>query len=667
VAEGNIFVSYRRSDAGGFAFSLHERLLEEFGPERVFMDVDTIAPGTDFGPAIRENLDRSDLLLAVIGRDWLQAGASGSRRIDDPGDWVRTEVATALARGIPVIPVLVGGASLPKAGELPEPLQELARRQSVDVRNASFRDDTERLVEAIERGLSGAPEPAPRRPWRAFTLLALVTCIMLLAAWTSLFNAAGIDDALDGLLLARFETFSPPPTSPSLVVVTASSRPGANGSLDEPPGPDWRRYHAALIEALSAAGARVIAFDVLFEGATSGTEEMARAIAHAARRGTTVVLASDSVEFQSGRPVPVVADALAGTPWGLVSGSPGRGHMPLAHRGPDGWSRMQPEPLVPSLALQAVAQFRRAAEGASAVVPVLGAGGDTIELRTEQGRVVEVIPVWDRHLSIPLGDGEDSLKPFPFHQVYESRGRPSALDFFKDSLVLVGVEDDGDVHSGTDGTKRYGVAYHALVINQLLEHRCVRRPTPPWQVVLAVLMAAFGWLLRSEAHPLLRHRLRLKVARRGEKAVTVSAGLVAATLLYLLGTLLAFRWFAVLLRVGYDLATLWAAYAALGIARRREGLIRIPLPASVLARASVLAFLTFAAHVFSPGVARADSAPLAQIVKVVVNGSVKDEPTATEARVVRAAEGSVVPAAATQLLLAGDELETGPGVSVEVL
>jgi tetratricopeptide (TPR) repeat protein/CHASE2 domain-containing sensor protein len=668
VAEGNIFVSYRRSDAGGFAFSLHERLLEEFGPERVFMDVDTIVPGTDFAPAIRENLERSDVLLAVIGRDWLQAGASGSRRIDDAADWVRIEVATALERKIPVIPVLVGGASLPRAGELPEPLKELSRRQSVDVRNASFRDDTDRLLEAIDRALSGAPEPPPRRPWHAFTLLALVTCFMVVAAWTGLFNAAGVDDALDALLLARFETFNPPATSPSLVVVTASNRPGENGSLDEPPGPGWRRYHAGLIEALSAAGARVIAFDVLFEGATSGTDELARAIFHAARRGTTVVLASDGVEFQGGRAVPVMADALADTPWGLVSGSPGRGHMPLARRGPDAWSRIRPEPLVPSLALQAVAQFRRTAERASAVVPTLGAGGDTIELRTEQGRVVEEIPVWDRHLSIPLGDGEDSLKPFPFHQVYESRAHPAALDFFKDSLVLVGIEDDDDFHANsTDGTKHYGVAYHALVINQLLERRCVRRPEPPAQIALIVLMAALAWLLRSDAHPLFRHRLRLKVPRRGERAVTVSTGLVVSTLLYLLGALLAFRWFAVLLRVGYDVPTLWAAYAAIGIARRRAGLIRVPVATSVLARASVVAILAFAAPALSPAVARADSAPLAQVVKIVVDGSVKDEATTTEARVIRAEEGTVVPAAATQLLLAGDELDTGTGVSVEIL
>src|SRR5262249_11292802 len=211
------------------------------------------------------------------------------------------------------------------------------------------------------------------------------------------------------------------------------------------------------------------------------------------------------------------------------------------HRGPAAWSRMQPAPPGPWLALQAVAQFRRATEGASAVAPALGAGGDTIELRTDQGRVIEKIPVWDRHLSIPLGDGEDSLKPFPFHQVYESRTRPAALDFFKDGLVLVGIEDEDDVHAnGTDGTKQFGVAYHALVISQLLERRYICRPALPWQAALAVLMAALAWLLRSDAHPLLRHRFRLKVARRGEKAVTVSTALVATTVLYLLGALLAF-------------------------------------------------------------------------------------------------------------------------------
>src|SRR5262249_50791423 len=175
--------------------------------------------------------------------------------------------------------------------------------------------------------------------------------------------------------------------------------------------------------------------------------------------------------------------------------------------------------------------------------------------------------------------------------------------------------------------------------SQLLERRYICRPALPWQAALAVLMAALAWLLRSDAHPLLRHRFRLKVARRGEKAVTVSTALVATTVLYLLGALLAFRWFDVLLRAGYDVPALWAAYAVLGIARRRVGLIRVPVPASVLARASVLVFLTFAASTLSPAVARADTPPLAQVVKIVVNGSGKDEPTTTGARVVRAADG----------------------------
>lgn len=672
VSEGSIFVSYRRSDAAGFAFSLHERLLEEFGSERLFMDVDTIDPGAAFGAAIRENLERCQLLLAVIGRDWLQAGANGSRRIDDPADWVRIEVSTALARKIPVIPVLVGGVTLPRAKDLPEPLKELSRRQSIEVRNASFRSDTDRLLDAIERGLSGSREAiVPRRTWRSAAAMGLLSCFMLLASWTTLFNAAGIDDALDGFFLARFQGFSRPASSPSLLVVTASDRHGGNGPLlPELPGPGWRKYHAALIDALSAAGARVIAFDILFEGASSGDAELARAITEAGERGTAVVLASDKVRFGGGRAIPAVVETLATAPWGLVSGSPERSRMPLARRGPESWWHLRPEPVVPSLALAAVAQFRRAEEGASAVVPSLGPRGDTVQLRTEAGRVVDEIPVLDKHLSIAVAARDAALKPFPFQQIYENRTNPRGLASFKDALVLVGVDERSDAYAAAPGAKQYGVEYHALAINQLLERRYVRRPTALLQAALILLMAALGWLHRSELHPLLRHRIPLSIRRRGEKTITVSSGLVASTVLYLFAALLAFRWWALLLRTSYDVVTLWAAYFAVGIARR-GGLFRVPV------RTSVLAFLVLAAHLLTPraaesqgpvsqGVARADPPPLAQVVKIVANGLVKNEASTAEAQVVKAGGGTVDPAAAGQLLAAGDELDTGPGVSVEI-
>jgi hypothetical protein len=106
-----IFLCYRRDDSGGYAGRLYDRLGQRFGHDNLFMDIDTIAPGLDFVEAIEKAVGTCDVLLAVIGRQWLTSTDSqGQRRLDNPEDFVRLEIVTALVRQIRVIPVLVGGA-----------------------------------------------------------------------------------------------------------------------------------------------------------------------------------------------------------------------------------------------------------------------------------------------------------------------------------------------------------------------------------------------------------------------------------------------------------------------------------------------------------------------------------------------------------------------------
>src|SRR5215467_13810316 len=115
-----IFLSYRRDDSGGYTGRLYDRLSQHFGRDNLFMDVDTIALGLDFVEVIQDAVGVCDVLLAVIGRQWLtSADARGYRRLDNPEDFVRIEIMAALARNIRVIPVLVGGASMPRSTELP--------------------------------------------------------------------------------------------------------------------------------------------------------------------------------------------------------------------------------------------------------------------------------------------------------------------------------------------------------------------------------------------------------------------------------------------------------------------------------------------------------------------------------------------------------------------
>jgi hypothetical protein len=143
-----LFLSYRRSDAGAWAGRLFDHLTARFESPQVFMDIEGGIPrGADFARNLTNALATCDVLLALMGPDWLLCtGADGQRRLDVPEDWVRNEVATALRRGIPVVPVLLGGARLPKETELPEELRRLVAYQAAEVRDARWRDDVGVLV-----------------------------------------------------------------------------------------------------------------------------------------------------------------------------------------------------------------------------------------------------------------------------------------------------------------------------------------------------------------------------------------------------------------------------------------------------------------------------------------------------------------------------------------
>lgn len=151
-ALGAIFISYRRNDSQGEAGRLFDDLVEHFGQDMVFMDVAGIEAGRDFRKAIDEKVAECGVLLVVIGPAWLTVqDEHEARRLDDPGDFVRIEVASALKRDIAVIPVLVHEAKMPRAAELPESLRELAYRNCIEVTHARWRSDVQLLIEALRR------------------------------------------------------------------------------------------------------------------------------------------------------------------------------------------------------------------------------------------------------------------------------------------------------------------------------------------------------------------------------------------------------------------------------------------------------------------------------------------------------------------------------------
>lgn len=150
----NVFITYRRSDSSSATGRIADRLQSYFGRDNIFYDITTIPLGVDFGTFISDQLDKTDIFLVVIGDNWLGVkDADGNRRIDNPGDWVRIEVAAALAReNIPVVPVMVGKASSPpRKEELPHDLSGLSARNSIVLRSDStFEGQIERLIEYID-------------------------------------------------------------------------------------------------------------------------------------------------------------------------------------------------------------------------------------------------------------------------------------------------------------------------------------------------------------------------------------------------------------------------------------------------------------------------------------------------------------------------------------
>ena len=193
---GKIFINYRRDDLIGMAGRLHDRLAQTFGRDRLFMDVDHIPVGADFVAHLNSQVAACEVVLVVIGRNWLRAkDKAGQRRLHQPDDFVAIEIAAALARDIRVIPVLVDGARMPKESELPDSLKPLARRQAVDVRHSHFGHDAEALVKrmrealgeevpvAREREALGDEKAGPGR-WRVRAAIgAAAVAVLLLIGW----------------------------------------------------------------------------------------------------------------------------------------------------------------------------------------------------------------------------------------------------------------------------------------------------------------------------------------------------------------------------------------------------------------------------------------------------------------------------------------------------
>lgn len=150
VSARRFFVSYRREDSSTIVGRLCDRLAQDVGADNIFKDIDSIPFGVDFVEYLDREVEKCTVLFAVIGPTWLTADAKGARRIDDPNDFVRIEIGSALRRKIPVVPLLVEGAEMPRLDDLPDDLKALARRNGIEIRHdPDFHADVSRLLSRI--------------------------------------------------------------------------------------------------------------------------------------------------------------------------------------------------------------------------------------------------------------------------------------------------------------------------------------------------------------------------------------------------------------------------------------------------------------------------------------------------------------------------------------
>jgi len=150
-----ILLSYRRSDSAAIAGRIFDRLIGRYGHDSVFIDVDNIPFGTDFREHIRETLVTGDLLLAIVGPQWLGVRADGQSRIRHDTDPVRIEIETALQARIPIIPVLIDGTEMPQPGDVPHTIERFCYLNAAPIESGrDFHHHVDRLIKAIEQVLA---------------------------------------------------------------------------------------------------------------------------------------------------------------------------------------------------------------------------------------------------------------------------------------------------------------------------------------------------------------------------------------------------------------------------------------------------------------------------------------------------------------------------------
>jgi CHASE2 domain-containing sensor protein len=573
-----VFISYRRDDASANAGRLFDWLGRQFGRGCVFLDTDTIAPGDDFPRVLEERLAASDVLLAVIGPRWLAIADDRGRRLDQPDDYVRREIATALARGTRVIPVLVGGARVPRAEELPGPLQPLATRNATTIDDAKFERDFDMLVDVIldrPRGFARRQLDRLQRMLyvaKATSVVAPMLAIAaVLAVWMQVLDVFLLHTKAASYLLWVADAVSGAAPEPPVLIAAIDEATEKKRGRPFGPSAEWRRDHARLIDRAAAAGAAAVVFDLFFENDTAGDGELAEAARRARIDPHRTRVVFGARRAKNGRPVLVPRLHDAGD-WGTVCISRRVGYTfaaPLAvMRGNDAATpggRVAGDLVsadTPGLALAAVHAGRLQEidvsrrqvrlEGPQRGEPPRYSMVERIRSSADDCKTLglddEVATLLIR-LS-PPGYWRDPARRASYAEMVDPTAVPD--ERLRGRIVLVGAALGGrDIHNVVRGfsyAQVYGVELHADAIANLATGRVIAMPTVDLQAAIMLFMAAAGAAASFFTATLSRAQRNASLA-----GAMAAYGLVAVVL--------AAQDF--LLNVLYDLGAFFAAHALL--------------------------------------------------------------------------------------------------------
>ncbi|HYQ71105.1 MAG TPA: CHASE2 domain-containing protein, partial [Gammaproteobacteria bacterium] len=492
---------------------------------------DKLQAGVEFPRAIADNLTNCDILIALIGKQWLTVSDDQGRRLDNPQDFVRREIEVALAHGKRIIPVLVQDAKMPDAEGLPATIKDLANHTAVSIRDASFERDFDVLVDDILGRPRGWVHRELDRARRIFLVqiaspmvAVSVGAVLILAVWMNVLDIFNLDTYTANTLLATADAIRgpPPESSVMLAAIDKHSEETLGHPFNADNRADWRKLHARLIDRAANAGAEAVVFDLSLDETSAADAVLARAVKRAITPPNSTRSIFGIADYRDGHPGILASLIDAGADWGTLCVVPHGERqytVPLAVvRGmdkPDSGS-CQPTggPIVsahlPSLSLSAIRpqevdtiniDYRNISfDGNPFPEPV---PYSNIARQYYAGACQTFVECDDAAMLIVRirepGYWQDPARRVSYADLLE----PGLIgdDRLRDKIILVGVSGlggDGEntdrygVYRGFTRSTIYGVELHANAISDLETGEVVSTPGVGLQLFITISMALLG-------------------------------------------------------------------------------------------------------------------------------------------------------------------------------